>query len=258
MTEQKLKLSAATLNLLKECPRCFYLALKKNLRRPAGPMPSIATGLDSLVTRYFHYYRQKGEVPPMIREKVAGHLASEELFDLQKGIKAKWLIYEDKQFPFVLIGKLDDCIVEKDGYSPLDYKTRASFPREIHQSYQLQMDIYTFLLSGNKGRKFPVTGRAYLLYFFPVEATSVIEPENRGKILLPFQVELKTLETKPESIPSLLQEAAEILKGEQPPASSECEYCRWAAEWSKDTCPDDLPGEVEKQEEDHHDRETLF
>ncbi|HOJ40011.1 MAG TPA: PD-(D/E)XK nuclease family protein [bacterium] len=261
MSEDRATLSASTLNLLRECERCFWLAVKKNLRRPRGPMPSIATGLDSFVTRYFHYYRKRGQLPPLLSGKLSGHLAGEELFDLKKGVKAKWLVYEDHRL--TLVGKLDDCLVEAEGYSPLDYKTRASLPEEIHQSYQLQMDIYTFLLAKNKSQRYPVSGRAYLLYFVPAfpEVQEEFELEKMERLHFPFKAGLKVLTTCPESIPGLLDHAAEILQREEPPSPGECEYCQWAQQWKEqaDTASFPVKAEAASEEVQPEDsRETLF
>lgn len=35
------KLSPSSLNLLEDCPRCFWLKMVKKIKRPMGPMSSI-------------------------------------------------------------------------------------------------------------------------------------------------------------------------------------------------------------------------
>ncbi|MCM8757389.1 MAG: PD-(D/E)XK nuclease family protein [Candidatus Omnitrophica bacterium] len=260
--KEKTKLSPATLNLLEECPRCFWLALRKKVVRPRGPMPSVATGLDSAITRYFHYYRQKKQLPPFLQEALPkGRLVNEELFDLRFGIKAKWLIYEEEAQPFVLLGKLDDCLVEEDKYAPLDYKTRASPPGEIHPSYQLQMDIYTFLLENNKEKPMPVNNRAYLLYFTPRflkegETAEVIDVLKA----FPFEFTLKSLHTNPDRVKEVLSKAMEIISSEKPPQPGKlCEFSRWAEDWGKVRNLSRDEAEKEKiAEEDDFDDGLLF
>lgn len=226
---KEIKLSPSTLNLLQECPRCFWLSLNQGISRPRGPMPSIAIGLDSAITRYFNYYRQKRELPSVLKKEIKARLVNEELFDFRKGIKAKWLVYQAGNLPVVLMGKLDDCLIFEDGYSPLDYKTRSSIPEEVHPAYKLQMDIYTFLLRENKSQRFPVNNRGYLLYFCPRflqegEFAELIDMESS----LPFHIGLKPINTEPDIVPGLLKKAAEVVSLDtMPEASPKCEYCAW-------------------------------
>ena len=47
------KLSPSTLNLMKECPRCFWLAQHKVWKRPAGIFPSLPSGMDKILKVHF-------------------------------------------------------------------------------------------------------------------------------------------------------------------------------------------------------------
>ena len=67
-------LSPSSLNLLEECPRCFYLQVVNKIRRPRGPMSSIPIKMDSIIKKYFDIYRNKGILPPLIKNKVKGVL----------------------------------------------------------------------------------------------------------------------------------------------------------------------------------------
>ena len=71
---KKIYLSPHTLNIYRECPRCFYLHVHYNIQRPRGPMPSIASGLDSIIKKYFDFYRNLGQLPPFLENKIQGKL----------------------------------------------------------------------------------------------------------------------------------------------------------------------------------------
>jgi len=43
------KLSPSALNLMKECPRCFWLAQHKVWKRPSGIFPSLPSGMDRIL-----------------------------------------------------------------------------------------------------------------------------------------------------------------------------------------------------------------
>ena len=69
------KLLPSNLNLLNDCPRCFWLKMVKKINRPMDPMSSIPIKMDSIIKHYFNKYRDVGQLPPIIENKVFGWLA---------------------------------------------------------------------------------------------------------------------------------------------------------------------------------------
>ena len=57
-----MSLSASTLKLYLECPRCFWLHLNKRIERPRGPFPSLPSGMDRVLKGYFETYRKTAYV----------------------------------------------------------------------------------------------------------------------------------------------------------------------------------------------------
>ena len=41
--------SAARLNLLRECPRCFWLAVKQGIKRPSSGFPTLPARFDRII-----------------------------------------------------------------------------------------------------------------------------------------------------------------------------------------------------------------
>lgn len=207
-SESRVKLSATTLNIYRDCPRCFWLALNKNVPRPRGPMPSITIGMDSLLKKYFNIYRNKGTLPPFLEGKLPAHL-----------IKSlpQALFFNPPDRNALLWGKLDDCLMFDDNtFSPFDHKTKGSAPKDVHHAFRFQMDVYTLLLleSGYK-----VRNTAYLAYYFPSEPLT-----DSG---FDFGVEVRAVETDPENARRVFYEALGVLGGPLPESSPECEYCRY-------------------------------
>jgi len=165
MIKAKFRISPTTgLNLFKECPRCFWLHYNEKVHRPRGIFPSLPGGMDLVIKDYFDKYR--GEMVPELEGQVEGQLMPN--LDLLN----KWrnwrmgLEYYDKERDAVLFGALDDCLVYKDQYIPLDYKTRG-FPVKEGDSekyYQTQLDTYSLLISENG---YNVRDFAYLVYYYP-------------------------------------------------------------------------------------------
>ncbi len=47
------KLSPSSLNLMQDCPRCFWLTQHKVWKRPAGIFPSLPSGMDRILKIHF-------------------------------------------------------------------------------------------------------------------------------------------------------------------------------------------------------------
>lgn len=205
-----LLLSATTLKLYLECPRCFWLQLNRNLPRPRGPFPSLPTGMDGVLKSYFNLYRRNGTLPPLLNGRLKGTLFKSELS----------LGFSDPGVQARLYGKLDDCLVLVDGrHAPLDHKTRASAPDDLSYSqkyYKFQMDVYTLLLERNG---YPVSRTAYLVYYYP----------QHGQLHdgVPFGVTIHEVATEPEAAYAVFKEARQLLLGSMPPYTEACEYCKW-------------------------------
>jgi hypothetical protein len=203
------QLSASTLKLFQDCPRCFWLQLTKKIERPRGPFPSLPSGMDRVLKTYFDAYRQHGALPPLIRGKVEGRLAT----------SALQLGFNDARARARLWGKLDDCLVLPDGrLAPLDHKTRASAPDEVSYTekyYQLQMDVYTLLLERN-GQ--PTSRTAYVVYYFPLDGSL-----HDG---FPFGVAVHKVSTDPAAAYQVFVEGVRCLEGPLPDSGAACEYCR--------------------------------
>ena len=206
------QLSASTLKLFQECPRCFWLHVNKKFERPRGPFPSLPSGIDRILKVYFDRYRQTGGLPPLVDGKLDGTLAATDLT----------ISFNDAEAQARLWGKLDDCLLLPDGcFAPLDHKTRASAPNDISYTqlyYQFQMDVYTLLLERNGHR----TNRtAYAVYYFPLEGEL-----HRG---FPFGVAVHHIATDPEHAHQVFVDGARCLAGPLPASGVACAFCRWAA-----------------------------
>ncbi|MCM8791682.1 MAG: PD-(D/E)XK nuclease family protein [Candidatus Omnitrophica bacterium] len=203
-----IKLSASSLNLFLECPRCFWLYVNRGIERPRIPVATITTGLDRVIKNYFNFYRTKNILPPLLEGKLRAVLVS---------FPIKWLEYVDIKEDAKLGGYLDECIkLEDKYYAALDHKTRGVVPEEIHHSYQLQMDVYTFLLEQNG---FLTKRVAYIVYYIP----NKIDENNNFH----FDIILKEIKTDPLSAKKVFYDAIKIIKGPLPTLNESCDFCNW-------------------------------
>ena len=123
------KLSPSSLNLMQECPRCFWLAQHKVFTRPAGIFPSLPSGMDSILKTHFDKFRDKEQLPPELCNN--GECKSMKLFDDKELLKTwrsnlKGISWTDKEGN-VLHGAVDNLLMKGKKIIVLDYKTRG-FP----------------------------------------------------------------------------------------------------------------------------------
>ena len=109
------KFSPSSLNVLKECPRCFWLQFNKNVKRPAGIFPSLPSGMDKILKNHFDSFMEKGELPPELCEH--GECKSMKLFDDVELLKIwrsnfKGIPWEDKEGN-LFRGAIDNILVKK-------------------------------------------------------------------------------------------------------------------------------------------------
>ncbi|MDD5565811.1 MAG: PD-(D/E)XK nuclease family protein [Candidatus Omnitrophica bacterium] len=206
-----IKLSPSSLNLFLDCPRCFWLYVNKGVKRPGPPVATITSGLDRVVKEYFNLFRSTQGLPPFLEGKVPGKLMARLPY---RG----WFEFTDESNDAKLGGYLDECIeVEKGFYAALDHKTRGSVPDTVHEAYQLQMDVYTFLLEKNQ---LPTHRKAYLVYYIPQKML----PKGEFQ----FETSVKEITTDPGRAQEVFRRAVALLHGPVPAAGDECEFCKWA------------------------------
>ena len=204
------KLSPSSLNLLEDCPRCFWLHMVKKIKRPPAPFPSLPIKVDSIIKKYFNKYRELGKLPPIIQGKITGRLA----LDMPKTLK------HVEGNGIILSGRPDDYFELEDGnIVVLDHKTKSKEPEGVHSAYQLQLDVYSFLL---KKMGFKTTNKAFLTYYYPDEC----ELHNG----MPFNCTIVEVKTNLSRVAKLVDKAYNILNSEMPDSDENCEYCKWLSE----------------------------
>jgi len=211
------KLSPSSLNLMLECPRCFWLHIVKGVKRPSGAFPSLPSGMDAILKKHFDRFMEKGEMPPELIS-----LKDYILFDDKELLKVwrsnfKGLEYLDNRSGILLHGAIDNILVKGKKLVVLDYKTRG-FPlkEDTHEHYIMQMNLYNFLLRKND---YQTEDYSYLLFYHP---SHVLET---GEVV--FNTDLIKIKTSAKEGERIFQEAIKLINGEEPKCSEKCEYCKW-------------------------------
>ena len=217
---KKVTLSRRKVEAFVKCPRCFWLEVRHEIKQPESYPLALNVAMDMLLKAEFDEYRARTKPHPILMEyripaKLFGDLPKlQEWRNNRKGLR-----WTDPATGHTLFGAVDDVLEFPDRtLAVLDYKSSGANEITIYPSYQLQLDVYTFLLQkmGYKTRP-----KAYLAFFMAVK-------DGGFNGHLPFRGEVKEVETEPERVYELFQQAAEAAQSDRMPSSGEeCDLCRW-------------------------------
>lgn len=201
--------SQTSLNLLRDCERCFYCDAKLGIKRPSSPMSTLLTKLDRIVCSTWNEHAAAGKLPPLLTAQLAGTPVIPQIkswFDHATGLSVS--------------GRLDACLrVEAELFVPVDHKGRGYPPNGTHEAYQLQLDVYDLLLGRNG---YPTAGYGLLVYY--------IIQQGDPDIGLPLDIEIQKVETDARRALAWMEKAASVLAlGDPPEPSPGCAFCNWAA-----------------------------
>ena len=211
------KFSPSSLSLLKECPRCFWLAFNKGVKRPAGIFPSLPSGMDKILKIHFDCFMEKGELPPELQD-LNGDV---KLFDDVELLKIwrsnfKGIQWTDKEGN-LFRGAVDNILKKGKKLIVLDYKTRGyPLKEDTADHYQNQVDIYNFLLRKNN---YETEDYAYLIFYHP-------DKVNKDGAVI-FNTYLEKMKISIKNAEAIFKKALDTLKGDMPKPTEECDYCKW-------------------------------
>lgn len=207
--QKKVWLSHTGIEGANRCKRCFYLQYKYKIRQPEGIQSRLANRFDTILKQHFNKYRTQGILPPLIAKEISGVLESP--------FQETYFHTFNQAYGF--FGKLDECLIDKGKYIPVDFKTSSSDPREkeILEAYQNQIDEYVYLLEENRKQ---TNGYGYLIFFYP---------EISGELHngFPMVTHIVKVKARKEDVPKRIENAITILEGSLPDSSEGCPYCAW-------------------------------
>lgn len=209
------KLSPSKLNLMKKCPRCFWLDKHEKWKRPSDGFPSLPIGMDRILKVHFDKFRDQNKLPPELCDN--GHCKDLKLFDDDEKLKVwqnnfKGISFTDDDGN-KLHGAVDNILVKGEKLIVLDYKTRGYPLKEDTAEYsRQQQNIYNFLLRKNG---YETEDYFFLLFYIPKEVTET------GEVI--FDTELVKMNVDIKSVESIWKKAIKLLNSDCPEKS--CEWC---------------------------------
>jgi CRISPR/Cas system-associated exonuclease Cas4 (RecB family) len=220
MAEKSIKLSPNSLNLYLECPHCFWLEKNLGIKRPPAYPYALNAAVDSLLKEEFDTYRAKKLKPPLLEDSnIKANLFSNQKLLNQWRNNLAGIRYYDENLKATLFGAMDDVLEFENGkIAPLDYKSTGNSTSKIYDRFQLQMDVYTYLMEKNG---FQTPKKGYLAFY--------VVDKRRGFIdRLPFRKEILEIETNPSDVYEIFKDAVVVLREVKPPEHSrDCQFNKW-------------------------------
>jgi hypothetical protein len=216
----QIQVSPNSLNLFLECPHCFWLEKKKGIKRPQSYPYALNAAVDILLKEEFDSFRLKNQLHPLlISHKIPAKLFSDQNLLNQWRNNFEGLRYYDPDLEATIFGAVDDILEFSDGkLAPLDYKSTGSAVPTVYDRFQIQMDVYTYLLEKNG---FSTPRKGYLAFY-------VVDKQNGFNDSLPFKKELHEIDTDPTDVYQIFSDAVATIKRVTPPAhSQDCKYAEW-------------------------------
>ena len=220
MTEKSIQLSPNSLNLFLECPCCFWLEKNKEIKRPPAYLYALNLAVDDLLKEEFDEYRKRKISHPLLKENgIKAHLFENQKLLNQWRNNLAGIRYFDEELQATLFGVMDDVLEFDDGkLAPLDYKSTGNTLAKIYDRFQLQLDVYTFLMEKNG---YKTSHKGYLAFY--------VVDKNKGFIdRLPFRKEMIEMETNSSDVYEIFKDAVRILREPTaPPHSQDCQFKKW-------------------------------
>jgi hypothetical protein len=216
-------LSRYQLSVFMECPRCFWLQQRHGVKPPKSLPFALNNAIDHLLKAEFDGYRAQGILPPLLAAQgVAGKLFGDvSKLDAWRN-NFQGVRWTNPDTGHTIFGAVDDILECPDGsLAVIDYKATGSVKATIYPSYQLQMDVYTYVLQQLGYRTAP---HSYFVFY-------VVVKDDGFNGRLPFRGELLTVAPNPGRVPELFTAAVALAQSDDmPDAGAECDVCRCGRE----------------------------
>ena len=232
------KISRSKFNDFLLCQRCFYLDRVRGVVSPSMPGWSLNETTDVLLKKEFDVCRESGTPHRLFLENDMDDVIPFKHQDLDKWRDSLHggLQHNVANSNIVLHGGVDDIWYKPstDELIVVDYKSQAKKDSVVrwkylsdvhHQSYKVQLDFYSYLLSSMGFKVFPIG------YFYVCNADRSAESFS-GQLI--FEETLVPYECNPNWIEEKVLEMSIVLNStELPPVEDSCENCAYSGQRAK-------------------------
>lgn len=223
------RISRSKIDLFLNCERCFWLEVRKGIKRPPGFPFNINSAIDELLKREFDVYRSEKKPHPIMTQNELSGVIPFEHEDIEiwrenfTGIQ-----YFDEALNLIIFGAVDDIWVNEAGelivvdYKSTSKKSEVTLDADWQIGYKRQMECYQWLL-----RKigFKVSDTGYFVYANGDSgAEGFFNKMDFNTKLIEYVGDDAWVE------PTLTKLKACMLSEEMPKFGANCEYCKYVGE----------------------------
>lgn len=223
------RISRSKIDLFLNCERCFWLEVRKGIKRPPGFPFNINSAIDELLKREFDGFRKDQKAHPIMTDNKLSGVIPFEHEDIEvwrenfTGIQ-----YFDKELNLIIFGAVDDVWVNEAGelivvdYKSTSKKSEVTLDADWQIGYKRQMECYQWLL-----RKigFNVSNTGYFVYANgDSSAEGFFNKMDFNTKLISYSGDDSWVE------PTLAKLKACMLSEEMPKFGANCEYCKYVGE----------------------------
>jgi len=219
------KLSRTKIELYCDCPRCFILDQKFDVKRPGGPTFSLNNAIDALWKKEFDLCRADQKPHPFLLEHNLNIIPfqHENIDDWRNNRRGVQFLHQPTEF--LVYGAPDEICTDADGeLYVVDVKatskaTEINLDADWQISYKRQVEIYQWLLRQNG---FKVSRRGYFVY-----CNGKKDASSSGRSLV-FDVHLLPYEGDDAWIePTLLAIKNVLISDHIPGSTPGCKFCQY-------------------------------
>lgn len=215
-----IKLSRSKLELFLNCPRCFWLDMKKGVKRPPPAPYTINSAIDGLLKQEFDAHRENGTAHYLITKYNINAIPykCEQINAWRHNFTG--VQFHHKPTDFLVFGAVDDVWINPAGeLIVVDYKATGANQHQIYPQYKRQMEVYQWLLAQNK---YKVKKIGYFLF------AKVNKEDGFSAGKLSFDLFIEPQDGDISWVESSLFEAKDTLDGPIPQYNTNCPYCQFA------------------------------
>ena len=215
-----IKLSRSKIELFLDCSRCFWLDMKKGIKRPPPAPYTINSAIDGLLKQEFDVCRENGTAHYLIKKYNINAIPykCKEINTWRTNFTG--IQFHHKPTDFLVFGAVDDVWINPQGeLIVVDYKATGAKEYQIYDSYKRQMEVYQWLLLQN-GYKVAKTG--YFLF------AKVNKLGGFGEGKLSFELFIEPQEGDSSWIEEALQNSRKAIDSSIPTPKADCLYCQFA------------------------------
>jgi len=222
-----MRLSRSKIDLYLNCPKCFYLEVKKGVKRPAGFPFTINSEIDRLLKNEFDIHRAGHTPHPLMTAYGVDAIPFEHpKMDEWRDSLRRGITYPFPDTDLIITGGVDDIWVNPKGQLIIvDYKATAkvgevNLDAEWQIGYKRQMEIYQWLFRQNG---FEVAETGYFVYCNGRTTQESFDAK------LEFDIKLIPYKGNPDWVEGTIREIWKCLNSDTiPDQNPECEYCNYA------------------------------